>query len=488
MARLPDQEDRDRLATDLEASYLCLAGAGAGKTHELVGRMVAAVAEGVAPVEAMAAITFTRKAAGEMRGRFFLGLRQRAAASQGARGARLRAAVERIDQCFVGTIHAFCAVLLRQRSGAAGLGLEFTELEERDERALQRRAWDDFLRERLAAGDERLEALAAMGHPAEDFYGFFVRRCQFSELPLKETAGGRPDLEAAFARVEALLAEAAPRLPAAGELDPFGELVRQTQRLIAYGGTLGDGDRAGVLAQFASQAGSRVTQKAWPEAERDFARHLHRQVLPALRQELEPVLRQWRQAVYQTAAGLIDAAVEAYGRQRRAAGLVTFQDLLERTAALLRCDAEARRYYRGRYRLLFVDEFQDTDPLQAEILLYLAADQDPGPGGWQGLTPRPGSLFLVGDEKQSIYRFRRADVEIFRRVRDRLAAGGGQVARLTVSFRARPALCAWMNDAFAPLFAAGDPAAQAAYAPLVPARPERAAAPAVWALRHPARP
>ena len=509
MGRLPDQTHRDRLAAQLDTSFLCLAGAGAGKTHELVERMVACVAAGVAPVDGMAAITFTRKAAGELRGRFFVRLRERAGAASGEPGARLAAAVARIDQCYIGTIHAFCAALLRQRPLEAGLSPDFSEVEQREEAGLMRRGWDRYVQDRAAAGDSRLEQLAQLGHPAEDFYPFFQRRSQYTDLPLRTTPAARPALAPALARVRALVEEALARLPAPGaegasELDRFGQLVRQTAHLFAYGGELSDGDIAALLGQFsfASESATGIVYKRWPKGQADFARQLKKRALPALHADLEPLLRQWRQHVYALAADLVDEAVADYGHRRRAAGLVTFQDLLERAAELLRTQPRARRHLQERYRILFVDEFQDTDPLQAEIVLYLtsgdgAEDAAPGPdsgtvpetapdtgAGWQDLAPRPGGLFVVGDEKQSIYRFRRADVEVFRRVRDRIGAAGGSVAQLTTSFRARPALCAWLNEAFAPLFAAGDPAVQAPFQPLEPARAEESAAPAVWALRH----
>ena len=497
MARLPDYTDRDRLGRELDTSFLCLAGAGAGKTHELVERMVACVAAGVAAVDGMAAITFTRKAAGELRGRFFVELRERAAAATGARGARLAAAVDGIDQCYIGTIHAFCASLLRQRPLEAGLSPDFAEVEQRDEARLQRHSWDRFVENRLAAGDERLAHLARLGHRPEDFYPFFQRRSQYTDLPLKPTQVARPDLRPCLERVAVLVETAATRLPApgAGEPDRFGELVRQTAHELAFGGELhgeglSDGEIAALLARFASESATAVTYKRWPSEWNEYARQLKKEILPDLRAALGPLLRRWRQHVYTAAAAVIDEAVAAYGRERRADGLVTFQDLLERAAQLLRTQPEARRLLRERYRLLFVDEFQDTDPLQAQIVLYLTS-QDETPdrevGDWQNLSPRPGSLFVVGDEKQSIYRFRRADVEVFRQVRGRVAAAGGAVARLTTSFRARPALCRWLNEAFQPLFEAADPSVQADFQPLEPARPETSTSPAVWALRHPPR-
>jgi ATP-dependent helicase/nuclease subunit A len=108
-------------------------------------------------------------------------------------------------------------------------------------------------------------------------------------------------------------------------------------------------------------------------------------------------------------------------------------DLLLHARELLRHDA-ARAGFQLLYDRVFVDEFQDTDPLQAEILMLLAA-ADPEERGWRFAAPHPGKLFVVGDPKQSIYRFRRADANLFRRICSQLAAAGAEEAKLTTSTR-----------------------------------------------------
>ena len=109
-----------------------------------------------------------------------------------------------------------------------------------------------------------------------------------------------------------------------------------------------------------------------------------------------------------------------------------------------------RRSFQRRFKRMFVDEFQDTDPLQAEILLLLAAD-DPSVSDWRSVRPVPGKLFVVGDPKQSIYRFRRADVGIYRDVYDMLEAAGAKRVTLRTSFRARPNIQRTINAAFEPV-------------------------------------
>src|SRR5205085_3994081 len=116
-------------------------------------------------------------------------------------------------------------------------------------------------------------------------------------------------------------------------------------------------------------------------------------------------------------------------------------------------------------RYVFVDEFQDTDPLQVEILLLLAA-ADPGEVDWRKIVPVPGKLFVVGDPKQSIYRFRRADVRLYEEVKSQLVTSGAEVLPLQTSFRARPGIQALVNTAFAPVMQGATDGSQATYVPL----------------------
>ncbi|HSK41292.1 MAG TPA: UvrD-helicase domain-containing protein, partial [Arenibaculum sp.] len=152
-----------------------------------------------------------------------------------------------------------------------------------------------------------------------------------------------------------------------------------------------------------------------------------------------------------------------------------------------------------KYRWLFVDEFQDTDPIQAELLLLLASEpphgdagasrKDQGPLDWTTARLRPGALFVVGDPKQSIFRFRRADIDIYHRVRDRIVQNEGEVLELTTNFRSLPKVLAIANDVFPLLFPAAATAHSPRSAPLVPFRNEEevsARYPRVFRLTTPA--
>ena len=176
--------------------------------------------------------------------------------------------------------------------------------------------------------------------------------------------------------------------------------------------------------------------------------------------------------------------IAIYESLKARSGHLDFLDLLIRTRNLIRDDVRIRNELQQRYTHFFVDEFQDTDPLQAEILLLLAAE-DPFCSDWRMAKPVPGKLFLVGDPKQSIYRFRRADIALYEHVKARLLATGAEILHLTTSFRAPPSIQAFINEAFAPAMAGRPDGSQAEYVALQKHRTEITARPTIIALPVP---
>ena len=171
-------------------------------------------------------------------------------------------------------------------------------------------------------------------------------------------------------------------------------------------------------------------------------------------------------------------AATEYAQWRRRNGRMNFQDLLLLARDLLREHPQVRRAFQERFLPILVDEFQDTDPIQAEVLFYLTG-ADPAEKDWKKLAPLPGSLFVVGDPKQSIYRFRRADIETYAAVRARMEKSG-RVLTLSSNFRSTGRLCRWINGAFVNEFPPTATPEQAAWVPLAAQREE--GAPGVFRL------
>ncbi|MGD8415017.1 MAG: UvrD-helicase domain-containing protein, partial [Candidatus Latescibacterota bacterium] len=315
--RVPlDQESRAIIRGELGTNLMVLAGAGAGKTYELVERMVALLAEdrGADSIDIrnIAAITFTRKAAGELRTRFYDRLLKEAGAAGTDTSSRLKDAAARIDQCFIGTIHAFCSRLLRERPLEAGLPFDFKELDERDEPRARRRAWMDFTNNRLRKGDQRLQRLLEIGFSAENLYRFFSRRNEFPELKLKPTEAVEPDLAEAVRMVTELAAKSVPLMTPEGRAKPgkWGEAAMRALQLIEKRDLKTGADRAEFLLLFDSKSlldgGVKVTRYT----DKQFAYELRDQLVPALKREvIDPSLRAWKQYVYGLMGDLVDDAM-----------------------------------------------------------------------------------------------------------------------------------------------------------------------------------
>jgi ATP-dependent helicase/nuclease subunit A len=454
---LRDELARKRIVDDLDTCILIEAGAGSGKTFSLVARMVALIGSGKCRAETMAAITFTRKAAQELKGRFQVEMeRAFAGETDGVRRKRLGRGLEELDRCFLGTVHSFCTAILRERPIEAGLDPGFEELDELEDALLLDRAWDEYLARLQASRPELLEELQPLGAEAPDLIDCYRELSTYPDVDVARDDASRPDLTAARQRfydlldwAEGVLPNQAPR---SGWDGLQGLLRTALQRRPIYNldddiillRFLADIDRSGniTLNRWDSEADARQAKERFEAFRTGY---------------LAPALRQWREYRHARLMEFILPAIERYGELKREKSRLNFQDLLMNTASLLRQNPEVRSYFQGRYTHLLVDEFQDTDPIQAEIMFYLTGQEQNGQEqdgegvtwqDWRELRPRPGSLFVVGDPKQSIYRFRRADIDTYNEVKRLIIAGGGAVLRLTTNFRSLDALGAWANPAF----------------------------------------
>lgn len=461
-----DAAARERIHHQHGVNMLVEASAGSGKTEALARRMADGLATGAYEVRGLAAVTFTRQAASELRGRLQLCLEKRLATAPPGERSRIEKALAELEHLFAGTIHAFCARLLRERPVEARLTPGFRELEEAEETLVALasfRRYLDGLR-----GDPRLACLRELAMERHELEPAFLKVCGFPEVdfPFEETPQPEmgPALERALEFRERLVA-----------LQPFVEpqttckLQRKMRdfRSDTHVPPRTLGRLATAFARLEGQI-SPPTYKFWggsrdPEA-RARADAACREVEEFRERVGAPFLEAVRTWAYAPLMRLLLGGREQYARDREAAGLVNFADLLNRTAELLRTRSDVREALARKFRWLLVDEFQDTDPVQAELLMWLAAEPGTRATDWTRVPLRPGALFVVGDPKQSIYRFRRADISVYQEVRAAL----GEVLQLTHSFRSRPEVCDWVNGVFRELFPAGMTETQAAYAPLQP--------------------
>lgn len=491
----PDQLARDRITRDLKQNFLVEAGAGSGKTTSLVDRMVALVREGECKVEQIAAVTFTRKAAAELRQRFQVELEKAVRTGRNTppgftaskpldskQLARMQQALLDLDGAFLGTIHSFCAKLLRERPLEAELDPGFRELTETEAARLRKKFWFGYL-ERLAAdGDPQLRELDKLGLSPKNLEHLFNKLVEHSDVEFGAKPVAPPDpaqVKAVRADLDELLNQADALLPNREPDKGWDSLAKKVRTLLYLRRSYSWDDRVAFFDALQKVVGikSMPIQNRWMNGAKAKALG---QDFQAFGDEASPaaeLLKAWWAHRYPVAVCFAKGAADAFAKERKTLGLVTFQDDLSLAAELLRNHPPTRRDLGRRYRRLLVDEFQDTDPLQAEIAFLLASDPSNDPesaSDWTKVRPRPGALFVVGDPKQSIYRFRRADIALYETVKRRFAEFG-EVLRLEANFRSLECVEQVVKGVFdsEQMFPAKDQAMQAAFAPLrVQRRPE----------------
>jgi ATP-dependent exoDNAse (exonuclease V) beta subunit len=496
-----DQHARDLIASALDDTLVVEAAAGTGKTTELVTRILRVIETGRAEVTSLVAVTFTEKAAGELK----LRLRQelehaRARVGDEVTRTRLEDALKNLEEAHVSTIHGFCADLLRERPVEAGVDPLFTVLTEAQARRLYAEAFSAWFQDVLRDPPEgvrrslrRTSRRGWSGDVDEDGPVERLRRAgwelaEWRDFPASWT---RPDFDRdAQVRALADAVHAFAAISAQGSVRDNLYLdtaaARRTSEELRLVMTSGDLDSAESL--LVDLCKNRDFTRARKGSGAHYGKHASRSQVQDGQKALVAALDVFTaEADADLAALLRDelrGSIDRYQALKARAGALDFLDLLRCARDLVRDNHEVRGAFQARFSRLFVDEFQDTDPLQAELLLLLSAD-NPAETDWRRVRPVPGKLFVVGDPKQSIYRFRRADVEIYRRVCDQLHRCGAQPVRLETSFRSVPNLQRAINAAFAPLMTGDGDTLQADYVELLPKRPDLPGQPSLVALPVP---
>lgn len=460
-----DSEARKAIMEELESCLLVEAGAGSGKTRSLVERMVALVRENKCTVDKMAAVTFTRKAAAELKGRFQLYLEKALSleTNQDIKE-RLNRALNDLDRCFLGTIHSFCATLLRERPIEAGLDPDFVELEELEDALLRERAWEDYLTRVQVENPQALEDLLKIDVKPGDLKEFYKILSNYPEVEVERKDSPAPDLKPVREALNKLLDWAFALLPTRVPLSGWDGLQSLLRRALWWRRVFNLEDDITLLRLLIilDKKGP-VTYNRWDSKE--DAKEVKEAFEQFRDEHIAPALQGWREYRHGRLVDFVLPAVEFYCKRRMERLKLNFQDLLVSAAGLLKGNPEVRRYFQERYTHLLVDEFQDTDPVQAEIMFYLTG-QDVCEPDWRKLIPRPGALFVVGDPKQSIYRFRRADIDTYNEVKRLIDQSGGMVLHLTANFRSVQAIGDWVNPVFKGLLPAEATSFQAAYTDL----------------------
>ncbi|MBT4092695.1 MAG: UvrD-helicase domain-containing protein [Nitrospinaceae bacterium] len=447
-----DKKARDLAINWTEGPVLVEAGAGTGKTDLLVKRVLHLVKNEGIDIERIVAITFTIKAAAELRGRVRAALTSEVEKEKDDRaGKSLRDALDRIDRAPISTIHSFALRLLQERPIEAGLRPGAGDVDQDAYDNLRDRVWEEWLRERMTAGDEALEMFLELGFGQkhlEDIRGALL------ELP--ELRGGFPEPVGLTVRE---IKE--PVGSVIGEWSEFSSLhcedqtdkgFQQLDGVMEWFEKLSDTDMADFIrGLWEPPTYPRTNSGAKKKWDSEESLEIFREDVTRFRTEVTKALAVAGHEVISGVAGSLAGYTDTLAARALEEGVLSYAGILHYAARLIRESDAVRNYFHGRYDHFLIDEFQDTDPLQAELIFRLAGD-DGGAENWRNIKIGGGGLFVVGDPKQSIYRFRRADIAVYHEAKKLIEnSPGGKSIPITENFRSAPGVTKWVNGVFSQL-------------------------------------
>lgn len=464
---LTDSQDRFLAETTWDRNVVVVAGAGTGKTTILVNRILNLLLREPNPlaVTEIVALTFTNKAATEMKQRLRAQLlrltdqaddmidvfRTRYHLSAEQVGERARTALAQMEKAQIGTLHSFAAHLLRLHPLESKTDPLFQEDDGSRFKELFQFSWDRWLDDELGSAG-----------PQHDRWRLVLAGASLDDLRQFTSA-------------------------LAGDFVDLDELDRQCRSLCLEGAlrdwVLANHGCATTLLAAQDRPKRRKAENMLAAAVQSMAlllkegppglAHLTQDERAVLENDLGKAPAGWDEVAFQEAASIIRLAkqlltvdqsyfqevvtlvrpfLDQVQHRFLTSGWIAFDGLLARAKTLLRDHPSVRARIKQTYRAILVDEFQDTDPVQYEIILYLGERAGSHQTSWHDVDLEPGKLFIVGDPKQSIYAFRRADIEAFERVVKKIRAGGGAVYSLVTNFRSDGAVLDVVNNVFDRLF------------------------------------
>lgn len=461
-----DCEARNKISHVMDRNFFVEASAGSGKTTALVDRMVAMVESGFdrpdgIKIEEITAITFTNAAASEFQSRFQAKLDQRRRSeTDPERVRKYEDALSKIGLCFMGTIDSYCNQLISEHPVEAGVPVNVSISEEPDLKEAYRHEWQEMLLGQY--GQDLLDLYHAMQNwniktnilRDEILLSFANKReieTVYDRYPRRDYAAWFTDTQAP---VQALL-----------QIIYENSLVKDNKTHNAIwqaiwlhkNSLMGEwpdnpGDIYTALKPASGTAVMRLVADPCDLAkpgDPDFSRYVEKKGKEYL-VSFSDIVNELEEDRYSLVMTFLMDFCRQAAKRLCHAGSLSFADYLIYLRNMLKADAQKGgsliRYIAGRKKYYLVDEFQDTNPFQAQILFYLTAETPVA--DWHQCRPRPGSLFIVGDPKQSIYRFSQADIASYQEVKQLFEQAGGEILTLYHNFRSRGILRDWFDTIF----------------------------------------
>lgn len=481
---------REAILKDYSNNILIEALAGAGKTTILVDRLIAQV-KTMDPSK-IVAITFTEKAADELKGRFQKKLLEEYDKATGEDKDRLRNAMDQINDIQISTIHAFCNKLLKEMTFEAGLGLDFEVVRDVEEQGAIQAFFENFCRDAAQKADR--ERLAKAGINAEQLFTTFRKMCDkrgVDEWVYDHALAVDPNgltnvlntiqskqilvtLYHCLKDNKALTDKKGKVTTVSGfsdaEIDALGvkngsdevlkEAVLDVARYVRRNGSSIDVKAIRIL-KAVREEGSKTVQsklcvsrnskdKAYDPTMLEKAKQSYNSIKESdLAGVIADAIDIWGRYLHAISMELLVRAYRAYQQDRISGGRINNDELLVMTRNMLQHSKKARDFFRDAYQYFYIDEYQDTDPIQTEILQLLTATEATIGKPLEDVEFMDGIFCLIGDPKQSIYAFRGADVRLYAKMRAAIESKSNcKLYQMNRNYRSNDEICTWVNGKF----------------------------------------
>jgi len=483
---LNDSKARIEVEKNFDDTLYLEAGAGTGKTTRLVNRIIAIILNGKANLQDIAVITFTEAAASELldRIREYLEIKNSDINLTSEQRKQIQLSIDNIESASIQTLHSFAADLVRQSPIEAGITPGFEVSDEFESELLFQDFWNQWKDEAVEIEEtiKPFKILISLGidhHQvlkiAKEFWRNYdlLEATEFPDLLAPEAINPEELFE-----IESELNRLIP-MAKLGNEDPLikhMETVFEMMRLFSasssseystlymlknYSLVFDNGYRRISNRQIGKQSDWDTDTLTGINGCKNV-----KEILKNLQEKIDNfIIQSARHAMMPIVRSLQDSIL-VHAKKRKLTGTLLFHDLLVYARNMLKDNLQVRNFYRNRFKYVLIDEFQDTDPIQAEIATFICEDasmheNEDRSRNWKEITTVPGKLFAVGDPKQSIFRFRRADINVGNTIKTNIA---DKILYLTSNFRSQKSILEWVNKVFSNIIIEG--ANQPHYVPL----------------------
>lgn len=445
---LCEEDQRRQLVNEFDYNVLVEAGAGSGKTTIIINRIINQLIDTKITINKIVAITFTNKAANELKDRLQKELRLKAKDNSISEESRykLSQVLENIDKIHISTIHSFCNSMLRERPFDANLSLGFKFVEESEANEIKRKVFEDFIKNVEKKENDKIQSLGVNSSQLMHSFLYLADKKDIEIVYDKNIIN--EEVENYYKEIAALLRETLEVIMEYKEYSSDFEYLRKDIR-----------EKISEYEKFLREAPSYKSISIAKEflkkdigLKRGFngvGKEINEWFECHIKDNLEKYIHMVEIYKHAVLTETIIKIINKYDDLKKEEKIVTNDDLLYLSKEMVKHSASARKFFQIKYETFYIDEFQDTDPIQTELFFYLAS-QSCEKSFWNNEL-KPGTLFLVGDPKQSIYGFRGADIEIYNKVKytfEESSLTNAKVYNLIMNYRSTDELCTWIENTF----------------------------------------